>query len=128
MLILGLLKQGKPNKIIAYELNLSESTVKVHIRNILAKLGVKNRTEAVYSALQIAPNKFDENHSNEDQLHAERHRDDKKPVEQKSAAGKKAVVAAVPDYNQGRRALIRELAETVTTPALKARLLNDAAD
>ena len=40
--------RGKANKIIAYELNLCESTVKVHIRNIMKKLGATNRTEVAY--------------------------------------------------------------------------------
>jgi DNA-binding NarL/FixJ family response regulator len=40
------LRQGKPNKQIAYELNMRESTVKLHVRNIMKKLKVKNRTEA----------------------------------------------------------------------------------
>lgn len=39
------LLRGKANKIIAYELNLCESTVKVHIRNIMKKLKAANRTE-----------------------------------------------------------------------------------
>ena len=60
-LILELLKKGKPNKIIAYELGLSESTVKVHIRNILTKLRVNNRTEAVSAAMRRTPNKNGEN-------------------------------------------------------------------
>jgi len=42
------LRQGKANKIIAHELNLRESTVKVHIRNIMKKLRATNRTEVVY--------------------------------------------------------------------------------
>lgn len=42
------LRRGKPNKLIAYELNMCESTVKVHIRNIMKKLRVSNRTEAGY--------------------------------------------------------------------------------
>lgn len=42
------LRRGKANKIIAYELNLCESTVKVHIRNIMKKLGATNRTEVAY--------------------------------------------------------------------------------
>ncbi|ABA79492.2 DNA-binding response regulator [Rhodobacter sphaeroides] len=42
------LRRGKSNKIIAGELNLCESTVKVHIRNIMKKLGAKNRTEAAF--------------------------------------------------------------------------------
>jgi len=42
------LSRGKANKIIAYELNLSESTVKVHVRNIMKKLQARNRTEVAY--------------------------------------------------------------------------------
>jgi len=42
--VIDALTQGKPNKIIAYELNLRESTVKVHIRNIMKKLNARNRT------------------------------------------------------------------------------------
>ena len=37
---------GKPNKIIAHELQISEATVKVFVRHILSKLGATNRTEA----------------------------------------------------------------------------------
>jgi DNA-binding NarL/FixJ family response regulator len=40
--------QGKPNKIIAYELDLCESTVKVHIRTIMKKLHARNRTEVAF--------------------------------------------------------------------------------
>jgi DNA-binding NarL/FixJ family response regulator len=42
------LRKGKANKIIAYELNMRESTVKVHVRNIMKKLSAKNRTEVAY--------------------------------------------------------------------------------
>ncbi len=42
------LRQGKPNKIIAYELGMRENTVKVHVRKILKKLNVSNRTEAAF--------------------------------------------------------------------------------
>ncbi|MFD9901552.1 LuxR C-terminal-related transcriptional regulator [Mesorhizobium sp. UC22_110] len=42
------LRRGKANKIIAHELNLRESTVKVHIRNIMKKLKATNRTEVAY--------------------------------------------------------------------------------
>lgn len=42
------LRRGKANKIIAYELNMSESTVKVHVRNIMKKLRAKNRTEVAF--------------------------------------------------------------------------------
>lgn len=40
------LRLGKPNKIIAYELGISISTVKVHVRNIMRKTGATNRVEA----------------------------------------------------------------------------------
>ena len=40
--------RGKANKIIAYELNMRESTVKVHVRNIMKKLKAKNRTEVAF--------------------------------------------------------------------------------
>lgn len=46
--VIDALTQGKPNKIIAYELNLRESTVKVHIRNIMKKLNARNRTEIIF--------------------------------------------------------------------------------
>lgn len=39
------IRQGKANKQIAYELDMRESTVKVHIRNIMKKLNAKNRTD-----------------------------------------------------------------------------------
>ncbi|GGH16185.1 helix-turn-helix transcriptional regulator [Alsobacter metallidurans] len=42
------LREGKANKIIAYELNMCESTVKVHVRNIMKKLKARNRTEVAY--------------------------------------------------------------------------------
>lgn len=45
--VLELLKRGKQNKIIAYELNMRESTVKVHIRHIMKKLNARNRTQVV---------------------------------------------------------------------------------
>jgi DNA-binding NarL/FixJ family response regulator len=48
------LRQGKANKIIAYELNLCESTVKVHIRSIMRKLKATNRTEVAYKLRDVA--------------------------------------------------------------------------
>ncbi len=39
------LRSGHQNKIIAYELGISESTVKVHLRNIMKKLNASNRTQ-----------------------------------------------------------------------------------
>jgi DNA-binding NarL/FixJ family response regulator len=49
--VFHLLKQGKSNKLIAYELQLSESTIKAHIQKIMRKLNVTNRTAAVVQAL-----------------------------------------------------------------------------
>lgn len=49
--ILELLASGKQNKIIAFELSLSEETVKAHLRNVYAKLGVTDRIQAVTTAL-----------------------------------------------------------------------------
>jgi DNA-binding NarL/FixJ family response regulator len=43
--VLALLRKGKPNKIIAHELQISESTVKVFVRRIFIKLHASNRTE-----------------------------------------------------------------------------------
>ena len=48
--ILGLIVAGKPNKIIAYELDIAETTVKAHVTLILRKLGVFSRTQAVLAA------------------------------------------------------------------------------
>ncbi|MEO0931834.1 MAG: response regulator transcription factor, partial [Pseudomonadota bacterium] len=55
--VLSLLAEGAPNKAIAKDLDLSPSTVKLHIHHIIAKLGVRNRTEAAvaYLAARMAP-------------------------------------------------------------------------
>lgn len=50
--VLKLIGQGKSNKEIAAVLNLVEGTVKLHVTNILAKLGVADRTQAVVNALK----------------------------------------------------------------------------
>jgi two-component system, NarL family, nitrate/nitrite response regulator NarL len=44
--ILEYLREGAPNKVIARQLKLSESTVKVHVKAILKKVGACNRTQA----------------------------------------------------------------------------------
>jgi DNA-binding NarL/FixJ family response regulator len=46
--IANALRKGKANKSIAYDLNMCESTVKVHVRSIMKKLKARNRTEAAY--------------------------------------------------------------------------------
>lgn len=51
--VIAMLKLGKANKIIAYELDLQESTVKVHIRNIMKKLKVRNRTEVIFKLNEL---------------------------------------------------------------------------
>lgn len=48
MEVAGALRKGLPNKVIAVELGMSESTVKVHVRSIIKKLKVKNRTEVAF--------------------------------------------------------------------------------
>ncbi len=45
--VLAQLQQGKQNKLIAHELKMSESTVKVHLRHIMKKLNARNRTQVV---------------------------------------------------------------------------------
>jgi len=45
--VLCMLSDGLLNKQIAYELNVSEATIKAHMTAIFRKLGVKNRTQAV---------------------------------------------------------------------------------
>lgn len=47
------LRRGKANKIIAYELKMRESTVKVHVRNIMKKLRATNRTEVAFMANRL---------------------------------------------------------------------------
>jgi DNA-binding NarL/FixJ family response regulator len=51
--ILRFVIQGKPNKIIARELDISEGTVKSHLSSVLHALGTRNRTEAVYAAAKL---------------------------------------------------------------------------
>lgn len=43
--LLARLREGMQNKVIAHELGIAESTVKVHLRNIMAKLHASNRTQ-----------------------------------------------------------------------------------
>ena len=50
--VLKLLAQGQSNKEIARNLDMPESTVKVHVKAILQKLGVKNRTQAAIAGMR----------------------------------------------------------------------------
>lgn len=51
--VLDLIAQGKSNKQIAYDMGVSESTVKLHINALLRSLHVTNRTQAVITAQKI---------------------------------------------------------------------------
>ena len=51
--VLTMLSEGLLNKQIAYELTVSEATVKAHVSAILDKLGVDSRTQAVIAASKI---------------------------------------------------------------------------
>jgi two-component system NarL family response regulator len=50
--VLELIVRGLANKQIAYALNIAEHTVKNHVKNILSKLGVQDRTQAATAAIQ----------------------------------------------------------------------------
>jgi DNA-binding NarL/FixJ family response regulator len=52
--VLMMLSQGLLNKQIAFELSVSEATVKAHVSAILTKLGVESRTQAVILAARIS--------------------------------------------------------------------------
>jgi DNA-binding NarL/FixJ family response regulator len=52
--VLMMLSQGLLNKQIAYELKVSEATIKAHVSAILQKLGVESRTQAVIAAAKIS--------------------------------------------------------------------------
>ena len=51
--VLRLLAQGQANKEIARSLHIAEKTVKTHVSNILAKLGLQSRTQAALYALRV---------------------------------------------------------------------------
>ncbi len=56
--VLMMLSQGLLNKQIAYELKVSEATVKAHVSAILQKLGVDSRTQAVIAVSKIEQGQF----------------------------------------------------------------------
>jgi DNA-binding NarL/FixJ family response regulator len=45
--------QGKSNKVIARDLDVSEGTVKAHLSSVLRAFGARSRTEAVYAAAKL---------------------------------------------------------------------------
>ena len=55
VLVAKALRKGTPNKMIAYQLNMCESTVKVHVRHIMKKLKAKNRTEVAFLTNKMFP-------------------------------------------------------------------------
>jgi len=50
--VLGLIAEGKSNKEVGVSLGIVEGTVKIHVTNLLAKLGVMDRTQAVTTAIK----------------------------------------------------------------------------
>ena len=59
--VLMMLSEGLLNKQIAYELSVSEATVKAHVSAILQKLGVESRTQAVIAASRIEVGQWPQN-------------------------------------------------------------------
>ena len=51
--VIRAIQKGKSNKVIAYELNMCESTVKVHVRHIMKKLSAKNRTDVAIKSQYV---------------------------------------------------------------------------
>jgi len=70
--VLRCITQGMPDKLIARRLQISDTTVKVHVKAILREIGVQNRTQAAvwavvhYSELQASKHDFEELESLED--------------------------------------------------------------
>ena len=58
-----MLSEGLLNKQIAYELGVSEATIKAHVSAILQKLGVESRTQAVIAAAKIAGGQWRQGHA-----------------------------------------------------------------
>jgi len=56
--VLGMLAEGLLNKQIAYELSVSEATIKAHVSAVLQKLGVDSRTQAVIRLSKIGNDSF----------------------------------------------------------------------
>jgi DNA-binding NarL/FixJ family response regulator len=62
--VLERLTEGASNKLIGRQLKLRESTVKVHIRHIMKKLGATNRTQAALCAMHLAVSTTEPERSN----------------------------------------------------------------
>ncbi|MBI5303992.1 MAG: response regulator transcription factor [Chloroflexi bacterium] len=56
--VLGLIGQGASNKQIAQTLNVSEGTVRTHVHNLLGKLGLENRNQAILYAVRAGITKM----------------------------------------------------------------------
>jgi DNA-binding NarL/FixJ family response regulator len=59
--VLALLRQGHSNKTIARQLGMSEGTVKVHVRRIIHKFGVANRTQLALAAMSQSSSRITAN-------------------------------------------------------------------
>lgn len=59
--VLMMLSEGLLNKQIAFQLSVSEATVKAHVSAILQKLGVESRTQAVIAAAKIEAGQWPQN-------------------------------------------------------------------
>jgi two-component system, NarL family, nitrate/nitrite response regulator NarL len=57
--VFHLLKQGKPNKVIASDLSVAENTVKVHVRNILKKMKARSRVEVLMAKPSMPHRRID---------------------------------------------------------------------
>ncbi len=67
--VLGMIGEGMLNKQIAWELNISEATIKAHVTAIFRKLGVRNRTQAVIALQQLElDGGSDSNEKNQEEL------------------------------------------------------------
>jgi DNA-binding NarL/FixJ family response regulator len=53
--VLALISEGRSNKLIADALGMSESTVKAHVKQIIRRLNVVNRTQAALIATRAGP-------------------------------------------------------------------------
>jgi DNA-binding NarL/FixJ family response regulator len=80
MAVLRYLTLGKANKTIAHELALREGTIKAHIRNIMKKMGVTNRTEVACRAQALATFRADVTGPEGDSLERTRLRTSTSPI------------------------------------------------